>query len=244
MRNDAAHFIRLVILIVAAVLATTTLTGCAVLDQRDTNQDGVVDRDEAIDWYRSKLELAQSVNTEYTGFVDTLTAQIAELNDAIGMSQPGSSEQRDLLDARDRLVEWRDKAQGIADSASSSITRFTDLIENMPTDWTNAGGVDGAVIGEGVRTIAPLLPPPFNAIAIGLAGLAPVLGKKLYDMRNERNTLIYATDEIKRTDPAFAAALDANTDKMRAIQGMKLARKVDKIRAPVVEKKPEIPSQS
>lgn len=243
MKHNAAHYLTLIVSVILVILATTTLTGCVSLDQRDTNQDGVVDRDEAASWYESKLETARSINTEYTGFVDTLNAQIDELYDAIGQSEPNSSEQAELIRARDKLIEWRDKAQGVADEASSTIQRFTDLLENMPDDWDNSGAVDGAFVGEAVKTVAPFLPPPWNALVIGVAGLAPVLGKKIYDLRNERNTLIYSIDEVKREDPDFAKALDRNSKTIRAVQGMKLAKKFDKIRSPVADKFEKTPTE-
>lgn len=241
MKHNAAHYLALITGIILIVLATTTLTGCAMLDQRDMNGDGVVDRDEAVSWYQRKIEKARSINADYSSFVDSLAAQIKDIDIAIEQAETGSSDWFELNKARARLIEWRDKAQGVADGADSTITRITELIENMPPGWTNAGAVDGGVIGEGIKTAAPLLPPPWNIIAYSVAGLVPILGKKVYDLKGERDTLIYANDEIKRTDPEFAKAFDRNTDRIRAIHGRKLAQKVDKIRAPITDKFPVSP---
>ncbi len=228
------HYLKSTATVVLVMMMTTTMIGCFGIDARDKNEDGVVDRDEAISWYQDKIDYANSINTRYTDFDDSLQSSISDLDFAMSQSVPGSEEWTQLSQAKQKLESWREKSAKAIELSQSKVSELQSLIDNLPDDFDNAGAIDGAVAGEAIRTVAPLLPPPFNAIAVGLSGLIPGFGKKIYDIRNERNTLIHSIDEIKRTDPDFAQALNNNSSKMRDLQGMKLARKIDGIRSPVI----------
>lgn len=227
-------------LILSALLAVTTLStlgGCqAVRDMRDADGDGTVTRGEAVSWYQSMIDDAVSVSADFREGVDMINVQIGVIAEYRDEYVTDGDEYAEMTSALNILYRERDRVQDLLDTSNIKIDRVQDVLDNLPDDFSKTL-LDGQMIGEAVGVVTPFIPPPWNLILVGVASMIPPL-VKLRQTTNERNTIIASLDGGKRQHPELAAALDIASATVRAIQGPKIALKVDKIRADVIPTKP------
>ena len=233
---NSSRTIKTTSLIISAILAVTTLSiagGCqAIRDMRDADGDGTVTRDEAVSWYQSMIDDATTVSSNFQEGVDMINVQIGVIAEYRDEYVTDPDEYAEMTSALNVLYRERDRVQSLLDASNAKVDRVQNILDNLPDNFTK-DSLDGDMIGEAVGVVSPFLPPPWNLILVGVASMIPPLFK-LRQVTNERNTVIASVDEGKRQHPELAAALDLASSTVRAFQGPKIAKKIDKIRADVV----------
>lgn len=198
---------------IATVWITLTLLALAAL-----MAGCQADPQETRAWWEQKIERSESIQADLAGQVELLRASLAGVADQLAAAPPGNPTverlEREARAGEEVLGQLLEKRDAIA----AEIARSRQTLAGIPPDAGSAE-INAKMGGQAVASVGAVLPPPYNAVLIGVGtligasgGLFGFLGKR----RAERAEAYAAeTDEVLLSTVAAIETAKRTSAKLR-----------------------------
>jgi len=195
---------------------------------------------ERINIYENALEQYQVFSTDTDLVVEQTKIALAAAKDALIVAEDPvliSKITRDIISLEAKITD----AMEYKVKADEMVALYKQKIADIKVDGSVDFGEELTLIGEGIKSISTILPPPFNVygalaglIVTGVAGYAG--GKKRENVTNTRPAKIANADLVNSVDDLLVSSavinVDAAKDILRDSQADETRKLVSSIKSP------------
>lgn len=192
--RTATHII---VILSAAIFATVGLTGC------DTTSD------ERLQGAISAAAEARMAIAEVDEQVNAIEAAIDEQRAALSTADGAGEAElaRQIREQLDRAAAFLDQRKAVRESLVSSLDRWEADLAKLESEPAGVAR-DIRLVGSGIASAAPALPPPWNAVAVlagtittaAAGGIAAYQRRRRLRAEQDAESIVRSIEEVKIGD--------------------------------------------